>query len=110
MIMTLTFSVTISAVSRNNIPTPTQTRLQTCVAGTVNTEIQSGQTSFDETHEETCAFGHNECYTQSLFINAHGWQGEFKVFCIILKNEKMHHHTIIYALIEKRSILLNWMQ
>lgn len=64
-----------STVNRNNIPSPPRASLQTCVTGTVNYEMGSEQVSYDDSHQETCEFGHNKCYTQTMVINSEGWQG-----------------------------------
>lgn len=63
-----------NGVNRNNIPSPPSASAQTCVTGVVNYEMTSGQVSYDDSHQETCKFGHNKCYTQTMIINAQGWQ------------------------------------
>ena len=44
-----------------------------CQSGTINVEIESGRTTYDDTVENTCAFGVSECYKQTVTAVVDGW-------------------------------------
>ena len=45
----------------------------TCITGTVNVEMESGIVTYDDSHQETCTFGTNYCYKQTMQLSRENW-------------------------------------
>ena len=48
----------------------------TCLTGSVTFEPDSGTTTYDDSHEETCAFGQTKCYKRTIFATVGNWPGK----------------------------------
>ena len=47
----------------------------TCMTGIVTYEPDSGVLVYDDSHQETCSFGANQCYKRTIVATLDKWPG-----------------------------------